>query len=589
MSWRARYFPGNELSKEERATLRAREDDAFRTRFIHAAPGGIACATLGTVACAAALPARWAQWGAFGGGVIGFVLSLVLIAGNRVRSPRPFGYLNQVLGLVTAFAIGEAAAHARGVMSVGLLALLSMWMYGTVVTARRASSLAIAVVIEAVAYAAPSVLAGKVVGLSLFVTLALGAAGIFTFAALTREAAETRMFLAQKRLASTNTRLESRKRHLAAVADELTHRVNAQLARVLDARREVERLERAVARASQPILLERATPPEIVLPSDRLAPGFILGERAKITRPLASGGFADVYLAEDLETKDEIVAKVMRCDPSTSAAQMKRFVLEAAAANTVAHPAVVRVLHVDIAPGGRPYLLTERVQGVTLRWCLVADALSVQHYMAVILATAEALAAVHAAGIVHRDFKPDNLMLQAAEPGIKLLDFGVSRWADSEEHHLTEAGELLGTGAYMAPEQITDGGVISPATDVYALGLTLFECLAGEHPLAGLTLPRMIRAHLRGEIPSLRTRAPLIDKRLVDLVDAMLKSDAKERPPLAEVTLRLRALVPSGVTPVSAFATLDVPAFEPASERSDETATLDAPAKQAGAHLRVTA
>jgi serine/threonine-protein kinase len=179
---------------------------------------------------------------------------------------------------------------------------------------------------------------------------------------------------------------------------------------------------------------------------------------------------------------------------------------------------------------------------------------------------------------VHRDVKPENLMLHGESPGVKLLDFGISRWAESEEHDLTGAGELVGTGAYMAPEQFVEGGAITPAVDVYALGLTLFECLAGEHPLASHTLPQMMRAHIRGDLPSLQARAPLVDVRATKLVDAMIALEPARRPSLAEVRARLAELVPAGVTPLHAFESLGIEVGSDVEESwGDGVDTADAP------------
>lgn len=558
MSVAARYRLPEQLPEEERRALHEARTAGFEARFLQTTHLGVAAAALASVACLTALPSIWALWGVGAAVGVGASLLAIRVAADRKRLGGWTDRFNILLGGLAAVMTGEAAAHGLGVASAGVLVLLVMWMYGTVVIGMPPGQLVLAVCIDSVAYAAPSLVRGLHGGLGIFVALAVGGGAVFALSALERQVVETRTFLTRRRKERTNARLADRAARLSAWSGEIERRVDVQLASVLERRRQVAMLERAVDEASTPVALSGSTASSGRRPTRTLPPGYLLGARARLVHPLGSGGFGDVYLADDLLTGARVVAKVMRCDADTDPVRKKRFALEASAANAVSHRSVVPVLHVDISPEGWPYLLSELVDGVTLRWCLQAHALETVHYLAAMLAATSALQAIHEAGVVHRDLKPDNLMLQCDSPGLRVLDFGISRWAESDDHDLTEAGELIGTVAYMAPEQIMNGRKVTPATDIYALGLTMFECMAGEHPLAGLTFAETLNAQLRGTISSLGARAPLLDQRVVALVDAMLRHEPTERPSIAEVRLRLAEVVPEGDTAESAYAFLEL-------------------------------
>jgi len=450
-------------------------------------------------------------------------------------------YFNIVIGILAALGIGEAGAHAQGLTSMGLVVLLVFWLFGTVAVPTRPRHLVVAILTQSVAMALPSVVRGATDGLALYAIGALAGGGLFIMAAVQREHVEVEMFVARTRLAVTNQLISEQAQHLSSGAADLERRVTAQLQRVVEKRRQMQRLQREVEGSSGEL-----APSPVAGAAVALKPGDVLGDRVRIAHPLASGGFGDVYLAEDLATGTEVVAKVMRCDEDVSIAKKRRFVLEAAAAVAVRHAAVVRVLHVDLSADGRPYLLCERIDGVTLRWCVDATALSPVQCYAAMIVVVDALRAVHAAGIVHRDIKPDNLMLCRETPFVKLLDFGVSRWTEDAERDLTAAGEFVGTVAYMAPEQLEAGRNVGPPADVHGLGCTLFECLAGEPPLGGLGPIQAVRKRLCEAMPPLASRAPLVDRRACALVDRMLDGKPEVRPTLDEVEAALRALLPPG-------------------------------------------
>src|SRR5262249_182943 len=183
------------------------------------------------------------------------------------------------------------------------------------------------------------------------------------------------------------------------------------------------------------------------------------------------GGMGAVYSGLDQSTGVRVAIKVIQATSSGQLEAMRRFITEAGATATVNHPAVVRMLHVDVSDDGLLFQIQELVEGKTLTQKLgkpwaPADAARLVSVLC------HALAAAHAQGVVHRDVKPDNVMLTANAPGLKLLDFGIAKLYDavSQGEDATRTGIVLGTPSYMAPEQVGAGGDITDRTDVYSVG-----------------------------------------------------------------------------------------------------------------------
>ncbi len=204
-------------------------------------------------------------------------------------------------------------------------------------------------------------------------------------------------------------------------------------------------------------------------PPSELAAGTVLLERFEIVREIGKGGMGIVYRANDRLVGRPVALKVIRFGGERSAVQ--RFLREVEVMSEIDHPAVARSLHVDLTQSGRLFQAQELVTGEALDAVKRrAGTFGLEHAAAVGEVLAAALAAAHEHGIVHRDVKPSNVMLTIDEPGLKLLDFGVSKLMN-EEH--TQSGVVVGTPAFMAPEQrsATDA---TPASDIYSLGMTLF-------------------------------------------------------------------------------------------------------------------
>ncbi|MEU5595149.1 protein kinase [Streptomyces sp. NPDC020298] len=261
--------------------------------------------------------------------------------------------------------------------------------------------------------------------------------------------------------------------------------------------------------------------------------GAMLAGRYRLGALLGRGGAADVHEAFDLQLRRAVAVKVFRA--GTGAQTEERFAEEALLLARLEHPGLVTV-HDYGRDRGRPFLVMQLLKGSTLRTRVAAGMLPRAHVCALGAALAEALAHVHAAGVVHRDVKPSNILMdEAGAP--HLTDFGISRLIDATAH--TADGALVGTAAYLAPEQV-EGREVGPAADVYALGLTLLECLKGRLEYDGAPLEAAIaRLHRAPVIPA------SLDGELSRLLRAMTAREARDRPEAAGCAEALTALVGS--------------------------------------------
>jgi len=344
------------------------------------------------------------------------------------------------------------------------------------------------------------------------------------------------------------------KSELLAWNAELEGRVQAQVTealaqkaevRVLDAqlRSKVRDRSRELARA-----LRKATG-EI-----ELSPGTKFEQRFQIDSLIGEGAMGDVYEGRDLATGQVVAIKLLRRWDGITSADLKRFVMEAGAAAAVVHPAIVRTFHVDVTEGGQLYHVMERISGRTLEQELAKGRYDAGQTARLGAVVADALAAAHAAGVVHRDIKPGNLMLCAGAPGVKVLDFGISKLHDEEHTGVTHAGQVVGTPLYMAPEQIMHGGTVTGACDVYALGQVLYEMLTGEPSFAGRTVGEVLRAHVSEGPASVRAKGHSAPPELSELLRRCLSKAPEERPSADTLAACLRVIADSlGAAPVESI------------------------------------
>src|SRR3954469_16969998 len=244
--------------------------------------------------------------------------------------------------------------------------------------------------------------------------------------------------------------------------------------------------------------------------------------RYRIERELGRGGMASVYLAHDQELGRDVAVKYLAEHLSGDDAFRARFVREARLAGGLAHPNIVRVYDVGELDS-RPFIVMEYVPGTSLDRTVrlpAADAVDVG------IQACAGLQHAHDAGLVHRDVKPANLLLR--DDGVlKIADFGIARASESTRH--TQAGTLLGTAAYLAPEQIA-GGEASAASDIYALGAVLYELLTGRPPYVVTSLAELAAQQTEGVITPVRDLASAVPASAEAAVMHALARDPAFRP-----------------------------------------------------------
>lgn len=262
---------------------------------------------------------------------------------------------------------------------------------------------------------------------------------------------------------------------------------------------------------------------------DPITAGRVLGGRYRLVRELARGGMGTVWVAEDPLLARTVAVKVLDPALATDDAVRLRFRREAVAAAAVSHPNIVATYDTG-DDDGTAYIVMELVEGRTLREVIdQLGPLPVPLACDVAGQIADALAAAHARGVVHRDVKPGNVLVQA-DGRVKVTDFGIAKAADDAE--LTRAGMVIGTARYLAPEQV-DGTDVDDRADVYALGLVLYEMLAGRPPFAADSDVATALARLTGGPPPLVEVRPGVPDALAEIVSRALARNPDDRFPSA--------------------------------------------------------
>lgn len=276
------------------------------------------------------------------------------------------------------------------------------------------------------------------------------------------------------------------------------------------------------------------------LPGDRGAPadGGLVLDRYRLRRQLGAGAFGVVWLARDERLGRDVAVKAIPLERASARAER-----EARAAARLSNPAIVRLYEAAIEDG-TTYLVSELVRGATLAELLADGALSDRDIAAIGIALCQALAHAHAHGVVHRDVKPSNVLVPEApadgDAVAKLTDFGVARIVEGEgAEHLTRTGDVIGTLAYMAPEQAEGRPAEAPA-DLYAAALVLYEALSGINPVRGGTAVATAR-RLGAPLPPLGRQRGDLPPRLCDAIDRALAPRPRDRGTVADLHRALAA------------------------------------------------
>src|SRR5215475_14281983 len=265
-----------------------------------------------------------------------------------------------------------------------------------------------------------------------------------------------------------------------------------------------------------------------------LQPGSRLGPY-EIVAPIGAGGMGEVYRAKDPRLSRDVAIKVLPASFSQDADRLRRFEQEARAAGVLNHPNITAVHDIG-SHDGSPYIVTELLEGETLRSRLSAGAISVRKSIDYAVQIAKGLSAAHEKGIVHRDLKPENVFL-TKDGRVKILDFGLAKLKSEQEGESrtdlrtvsgTEPGVVMGTMGYMSPEQVR-GRVADRRSDLFAFGTILYEMLSGQRAFRGDTAADTITAILTKEPPDLTQTNQEIHPGLDRIVRHCLEKNPEER------------------------------------------------------------
>jgi serine/threonine-protein kinase len=259
--------------------------------------------------------------------------------------------------------------------------------------------------------------------------------------------------------------------------------------------------------------------------------GTLLDERYRIDAVVGTGGMSTVYRAFDTVLERPVAIKLMHREMARNSDQLERFRREARAVAQLNHPHIVGVI--DAGEEGTdgtstPYIVFEYVEGETLKARIRRlGRLEVEEAVAYAIEIARALHAAHERHIVHRDVKPQNVLIDT-EGSAKVTDFGIARTLD--EDGLTSDGRVLGTTDYVSPEQAL-GHAVGPQSDIYSLGIVLFEMLTGDVPFHGENQVTVAMKHVREDLPDLQIRRPAVSASLVVVLERATAKDLARRTP----------------------------------------------------------
>ena len=270
--------------------------------------------------------------------------------------------------------------------------------------------------------------------------------------------------------------------------------------------------------------------------------GRLLGGRYEVREVIGRGGMADVYLGVDARLGRQVALKILKSTLSSDPTFRNRFRLEAMSASKMSHPSIVRVFDAgdeDNGPAGEtppgsttPYIVMEHVEGHLLSTLMRQGKLEERHILKVADGVLTALEVSHKAGIVHRDIKPANIMI-SGDGTVKVMDFGIARAVSDATGNLEQTTSILGTALYISPEQ-AKGEEPDTRTDLYSLGVVMYELLAGSPPFTSESPVSIAYKHISEEPRPLREVNPGVSEDVALIVEAAMKKELQERFPTAQ-------------------------------------------------------
>jgi serine/threonine protein kinase/tetratricopeptide (TPR) repeat protein len=298
-----------------------------------------------------------------------------------------------------------------------------------------------------------------------------------------------------------------------------------------------------------------------------ISSGTIIGNRFVIEGLAGVGGMGAIYRARDATTGDIVAVKLLH-DTATSSIDIERFWREARVLSELHHPGIAAHIAHGYMPDDRPYLAMEWLEGEVLSELLARGPLPMDRCLSIAKKITGALAAAHRIGVIHRDIKPSNVFLcDGPSERVVLLDFGIARRVLGSVETLTRTGVVVGTPAYMSPEQARAEREVGPSADIFSLGCVLYECLTGRSPFAAQHIAGLLARILFEESPPVTSLRRDVPPDLGALISQMLQKDPAKRPRDAGALEQALADLP----PLSAFdAPVTIPPPTPGSLTDDE-------------------